>query len=190
MFQLEKSEYLDSIYYADLFKICGKVWMIMGSGKSGAGRIASNLEKDSDLARDGVALIAKNNQLFGRFDLGASGVHADQDSPLDELHQIDFIAFCLDVQQTAALYNDAPQVLRSTTAEIMARLSVFNMYPASMARNLCTPDEFAYYASPALREEKFKELVLSTGFASFLLVPFMATVQEKANLYVERSQLA
>jgi len=186
----KKSEYLDSIYYADLFNIHGKVWMIMGCGKSTAARIASNKAADADIARDGVALIEKNKQLFGRYDLGAIGAHADPESTLHALHQIDFIAFCLNEQETAQLFGREQRKLRTTTAEKMAKLSVINPYPASTAMFVCTPDEYISYQAPERREKKFIELVSSSNFCNFLLVPFMASPEEKAALYVEQSQNA
>ena len=67
----EKSEYADSIYYADLFRIDNKIWMIMGHGKSDAARLASNRIEEDDLARDSVAIKVKNNILFAKCDFGA-----------------------------------------------------------------------------------------------------------------------
>lgn len=190
MFKFTKSEYLDSIYYADLFSIHGKVWMIMGCGKSAAARIASNKEEDADIARDGVAITEKNKQLFGRYDIGASGAHADPTSTLHAFHEINFMAFCLNEQETEEVFGDRPRKLIATTAEAMAKLSVVNPYPASAAQLVCSPDEIKTYAAPELRERRFMEIVSATEFDTFLLVPFMATVDEKAVLYVEHSKKA
>ena len=162
----------------------------MGCGKSTAARIASNEEESADIARDGVALIQNNTQLFGRYDIGGTGAYADPESTLHSLHQIDFIAFCLNEHETAQLFSDAPRRIAATTAETMAKLSVVNPYPASVAKYICTPDEFASYEAPERRERKFLELMSSTGFSNFLLIPFMASVEEKAALYVEYSQNA
>lgn len=68
---LDPSPTADSIYYADLFRIAGRCWMIMGSGKSDAARIASEKDRAADLARDSVALIRDGDVLHGRYDLGA-----------------------------------------------------------------------------------------------------------------------
>jgi hypothetical protein len=190
LFNFKKSEYLDSIYYADLFKIEGKVWMIMGCGKSTAARIASNKEEDADIARDGVALIEKAKKLFGRYDVGGTGAHTDPGSALHALHQIDFVAFCLNQQETLEAFGDKPKSIISTTAEIMARLSVVNPYPASLARHLCTSEEFAFYEDPKCRESRFLEHISSTGFSNFLLIPFMPSTEEKAALYVEHSRVS
>lgn len=48
----EASEHADSIYYADLFLINGRAWMITGTEKSAAGRLASNRDQANDKARD------------------------------------------------------------------------------------------------------------------------------------------
>lgn len=162
--------------------------MIMGHGKSTAARIASNKEVDADIARDGVALIEKDKQLFGRYDIGATGAHADLESPLHALHQIDFIAFCLNQQETAQFFRDVPSQVTSTTAEKMAKFSVINPYPASLARHVCSPEEFSAFESPERRERRFLELISSTGFSNFLLVPFMPSVEEKAAMYVKHSR--
>lgn len=188
MLKFTKSEYLDSIYYADLFRIYGKIWMIMGCGKSEAGRIASNKEIDADIARDGVAITGKDNKLFGRYDLGATGAHADPASALQAFHPIDFIAVCLDKQETAKIFGNGQRKLITTTAEELAKLSVLNPYPAALAKFVCSSDEIEVYADPKLRERKFMEIISSTGFDTFLLVPFMASADEKAALYVEHSK--
>lgn len=188
LLKFTKSEYLDSIYYADMFNIHGKVWMIMGCGKSTAARIASNKEENADIARDGVAITEKNKQLFGRYDIGAIGAHADPASTLHAFHQIDFIAFCLNEQETEQIFGHGQRKLIATSAEKMAKLSVVYPYPASAAQFVCSPKEIETYAAPELRERKFKEIVSSTEFNNFLLVPYMASADEKAALYVEHSK--
>ena len=47
------------------------------------------------------ALAVKAGKLCGRYDLGALGMHHDEDSELHEFHNIDYIAYCLSPEQTA-----------------------------------------------------------------------------------------
>ena len=42
------SQNADPIYYADLFKINNKIWMVTGAGKSKAASIASNNHNEED----------------------------------------------------------------------------------------------------------------------------------------------
>jgi hypothetical protein len=67
---LEASPNADSIYYADLFNIRDKIWMITGSGKSVAARLASDNKQEADIGRDSIAIIRDNKILYGYYDAG------------------------------------------------------------------------------------------------------------------------
>jgi hypothetical protein len=62
---MRASEHAESIYYADLFRINGKVWALTGTGKSDAGMAATAEKRDDDLARDSVAFVRDEAMLMG-----------------------------------------------------------------------------------------------------------------------------
>ena len=103
---LTASQHADSIYYADLFKINNKIWMIAGTGKSKAASIASDHNKEDSIARDSVAIIKKNNVLYGRYDPGA--INPAHMNDKHALYKIDFIAHCLNDIQSQNFYLDKP----------------------------------------------------------------------------------
>ncbi len=93
------SPYVDSIYYADLFIINGKVWMITGFGKSAAALIAINKSNKNILGTDFCALIRRENKLCGRYDNGIMSKNPNnvQKELLIE-HEINIIAHCCFLQ--------------------------------------------------------------------------------------------
>lgn len=181
-----KSEYLDSIYYADLFRINTKIWMIMGHGKSDAARIASSKIQDNDIARDGVAIKELDSQVYGRFDLGAIGKNTNKDSSLYLFHKIDIIAYCLSDAETQILFEGSERKIVPSSADRMAELSVMHQYPASLLA-VCFPDDYITYSDPENRKYRFLEIMKSTQFTKFVLIPFMPSVEEKATLYAAYS---
>ncbi|WWW10908.1 hypothetical protein V7P26_07785 [Arcobacter cryaerophilus gv. pseudocryaerophilus] len=111
--KFKKSEYADSIYYADLFRINNKIWMIMGYGKSEVARIASNNIEEDDISRDSTAIKAKDNILEARFDIGAINTELDEETrnELSKFHKVDYIAYCLSPEQTLEICNDQKKLL-------------------------------------------------------------------------------
>jgi|LauGreDrversion4_2_1035121.scaffolds.fasta_scaffold752443_2 hypothetical protein len=100
---MEISEHADSIYYADLFRIDSKVFMLTGSGKSIAARIASHENPNDDLARDGVTIVNINGKINGRYDLGAMCKNKPKDTYT--FHELDFIAHSLTESQTKQIFS-------------------------------------------------------------------------------------
>ena len=68
---LIKSEYADSINYADLFRMGGKRWMMMECGKSQTARIASVSVRENDTGRDCAEIRDNHGVLEARYDSGA-----------------------------------------------------------------------------------------------------------------------
>ena len=177
---LEASQNADSIYYADLFKICGKVWMITGCGKSKAARIAINYDNDADIARDSVAMIRYDKVLYGYHDLGA----VDKDlSKRESLHKIDFIAHCLTEEQTANIYSNKPSIIMKIDNKLLATLLYYSRYPAVFSRDFFNEEQYKWLINPERRFNRFIELTNDIISAQFLIIPWMTSIEEKASLY-------
>lgn len=180
-----KSEYADSIYYADLFRINQKIWMIMGYGKSEAARIASNKNRDDDIARDATAIKVENNILKARLDFGAMNAELEQ-SKSDELHRfytVDYIIYCLSPEQTENIYNQNERKIVKTTLEEMSLYSTIYPYSGTFAQAVFSNDELAYLNNKERRIDKFKEIVSQAKNVELLFMPFMDSIQQKAELY-------
>lgn len=185
MLKFSKSPHADTIYYADLFRIDGKIWMIMGTGKSDAARIASGNVNENDLGRDSIAVTLQDGLLVGRHDLGVQGAFADPSQ--HPLFAIDVMAYCLDAEATGSL-PDRQDELVKVDMGLMAKLSVLGHYPASALEHACSTEvEFEDHASPANRARRLLALMTAARFENVFLVPFMSTVEEKAALYRARS---
>ncbi|WP_425641216.1 hypothetical protein ACPUEK_14780 [Marinomonas gallaica] len=183
MLDFEKSEFADSIYYADLFRIDSKIWMIMGYGKSEAARIASDNDRGNDLSRDCVALKVSGKDLFGRYDPGALGAHHDESSDLHKFHKIDYIAYCLSPEQTEEVFSSNTKEILACEAGLMSKLAVVYPYPAYSAQFVFTPQEIEALANPERRAFNFLKKINDTGFKNLVLVPFMTELESKAELY-------
>lgn len=178
------SPYIDALYYADLFRINGKIWMIMGEGKTTAARIASKEVKNDELALDGVALALHGGRLVGRFDLGGGEASADHtDSPF---FRIDRIAFCLDERQTSEAPRSVSKTeLHAVSAKQMAYMAVKKDFPGWGAKRAGMSEaDYRKYADRDRREAKFFDLLTESNFRDFVFVPYMKTVADKAALYV------
>lgn len=183
MHEFNKSEFADSIYYADLFRIEGKIWMIMGYGKSEAARLASDDDRDCDLSRDCVALKVSDNELFGRYDPGTLGAYNDEDSELHKFHKIDFISFCLSQEQTKKIFSSSARKIINCDPNLMSKLSVIYPYPAYTAQFVFSPLEMEELSDPERRSNAFLKLVTDCNFNNLVLVPFMNELESKAELY-------
>ncbi|WP_431823546.1 hypothetical protein [Burkholderia sp. F1] len=177
------SPYVGSLYYADLFRISGKIWMIMGEGKTAAARIASKEVGSDELALDGVALAIQGGQLVGRFDLGGGEASADHtDSPF---FLIDRIAYCLDERQTSEAPRSVSRTeLHAVSANQMAYMAATKPFPGWGAKRAGMSEaDYRKYEDRDRREAKFFELVTQANFRDFVFVPYMKTVADKAALY-------
>lgn len=182
--KFKKSEYADSIYYADLFRINNKIWMIMGYGKSEAARIASDNIDEDDISRDSTAIKVKDNILEARFDIGAINTELDEETrnKLSKFHKVDYIAYCLSPEQTLKVYNGEKKII-DVSLDDMSICSSIYCYPGYGAQMVFSKHELANLNHTERRIEKFKEIVSQTKDIKLLLVPYMETLKEKANLY-------
>lgn len=180
---LQPSDLADSIYYADLFLINNLTWMIMGFGKSVAAYIASNKDGKSSVARDAVAITIKNGSLAGRYDPG--GLNKDKINTLHRFYKIDIIAYCLSERETTQFNrkNQASLSIQATDNQMMGALSVQYPYPAYAAPLLFEPFENEALQNPSRREKRFIEITNQVRNVKYVLVPYMISVEEKAELY-------
>lgn len=179
---LVPSDTPENIYYADLFSIGGHTWMIQGSGKTKAARIASGGLSASMYATDAVAIIRDGVNIFGRYDAGAMNPNLPE---LHALHKIDALAYCLDEKQTFDLFDSRrlPLEIVDSDAYSLSLLCATYSYPAYMAPHFFQPDELSYFADERRMTARFRELTAGVSGVRFLLVPFMPSVEEKASLY-------
>jgi hypothetical protein len=172
----------ENIYYADLFQIENRNWMIQGYGKTTAARIASGKVVDAMYATDAVAIIRDGSTIFGRYDPGALSPNSDD---LHKLHRLDAIAYCLNEEQTEKAYRPRGGVrtIVEADAKFLSNFCAIYPYPAYSAIHFFTEDELAHLANPLRMENRFLELTQDVVGTKFLIVPYMNTVEEKAALY-------
>lgn len=181
---MDISEYVDSIYYADLFRIQDKIWMITGKGKSLAGIIACNNDVGKNqFADDAVALILNNKLLYGRHDRGVLPKDSIEREQNHSFHKIDYIAHCLSETETEILYkHNHPSIVEVDAASLNSRLSD-RMYPALPLRHFFNEEQYNWLENRKRRSDRFLELTNGIINTKFLLIPWMKTLEEKASLY-------
>jgi hypothetical protein len=180
---LKPSQYADSIYYADIFKLGSKVWMITGTGKSEAASIASNFSREADIARDSVGIIQNNNELYGLYDPGAAQKDPIKAEELSKKYKIDYIAHCLNETQTKSIYADKMMEITEVDNRLVALLLTEFTYPAGLARQFFNELEFHWLVNPERRFNRFLQLTDNIVDTKFLLVPWVESAEGKAILY-------
>lgn len=172
----------ESIYYADLFRINGKIWMIQGHGKSNAAMIATNNERADDLSRDATTIIRDKKDIYGRWDIG--GINKEKPD-LHKLHKLDYIAFCLDERMTDnGLFSGIKENIIETDLKTYVNLCSVYPYPGYIAgKQIFSDMELRYFSDRSLMALRFMELLYGEVNVKLLLVPFMESVEKKAQLY-------
>jgi hypothetical protein len=181
--ELIPSDTPESIYHADIFKINHNVWMIMGCGKTTAARLATGKVASLQLAEDAVAILRKNDSLFGRYDAGAHNpFHPD----LHKLFKLDAIAYCLDEKQSKILFDDnnLTREIVNAGADTLSTLCSIYSYPAYFAPQFFNVSELVYLADAHRMRRNFFEISSNITSTKFLIVPFMDEVQRKSELYI------
>jgi hypothetical protein len=181
--RLEPSAHADAIYHADLFHINGWNWMIGGIGKSRAAALASNGDSAADIARDTVAIIREGHGLLGRYDPGALPVEPAKRDERYRSHKLDAIAYCLSASETAQAYVDRPMTIAQVDNKMLGVMLSSQIYPADMAPFYFEPGELSRLISRNRRLVRFLELTEGIVGTSFLVVPWMPSVEDKAALY-------
>lgn len=176
---LTASAHADSIYYADLFRINGKVWALMGHGKSEAGRAATLCSKVDDLARDSVAFIRDGDALTGRYDQGAVAGN-------EAVHRVEAVVFCLNASETAKVFANRPLELREAPPELLGGLMSDLPYPAALVDHFFDAREAADLRNPLRRVARWEALTAGVMGTRWFLAPFMATASAKGGLYAKQ----
>ena len=158
----------------------------MGYGKSEAARIASNNIEEDDISRDSTAIKAKDNILEARFDIGAINTELDEETrnELSKFHKVDYIAYCLSPEQTLEICNDQKKII-DVSLDKMSICSSIYVYPGCGAQMVFSQKELIDLNDTKRRITKFKEIVSQVKDIKLLFIPYMETLEEKANLYKE-----
>lgn len=182
-----KSPYADSIYYADLFEINDKKWMIMGCGKSEAARLANDRDSTKDFSRDSAAIALEGNTLKARFDMGAINLDLEESKrdSLYKFHKIDCIAYCLFENETRQIFKNKSLSIIECDLDYMAKKSTVFPYTGTMSRFVFSDEEMQIFENDIRRQHRFFEIVHQADNVKLVLVPFMRTMEEKAKLYRE-----
>jgi hypothetical protein len=181
---LAPSPHADAIYLADLFLIDGRAWMIGGAGKGRAAVLASGGDPTAEIARDSVAVQSDDDALYGRFDPGALPRDAAERDACHPRRRFDAIAYCLSEAETAQAYSGRPLAIAPVDNKMLAWTASCQIYPGHLAPLYFEPAQIARLINRNLRVTRFLQLTDGIAGARFLVVPWMATVEAKAALYV------
>ncbi len=179
--QMRASEHAESIYYADLFRINGKVWALTGTGKSDAGRAATAKKRDDDLARDSVAFVRDEARLMGRYDPGA--LNPEMLDDFHALHPLVAVVYCLSEAETAKVFANRPLELVDVDPETVGLMLSKSVYPAAMVQHFFDDNELAHLYNDERRLRHWLKLTAGTSGVRWLLAPWMPTAADKGALY-------
>jgi hypothetical protein len=182
---LMPSDAAENTYYADLFRIGGRNWMILGYGKSRAAQIASAEDREAMYGTDSIAILRRGDELWARYDLGTLPRSSHQSPELWTPRRLDAIVYCLNETQTreaSGAQEQARTLIRSDAARL-ASLCATYPYPAYMAPQFFRASEYARLCDPVRMQRRFAELTHGVRGTELLLVPHMPSVEEKAALY-------
>lgn len=178
---MRASEHAESIYYADLFRINGKVWALTGTGKSDAGMAATARKRVDDLARDSVALVRDGAMLMGRYDPGA--INPDMLNGLHALHPLVAVVYCLSKEETAKVFADRRLELIDVDPATVGLMLANSVYPAPMAQHFFDDIELDNLCSTERRFRQWLQLTAGVPTVRWLLAPWMPSAAEKGALY-------
>ena len=179
--QMRASEHAESIYYADLFRINGKVWALTGTGKSDAGRAATAKRRDDDLARDSVAFVRDGAMLMVRYDPGA--LNPEMLNDLHALHPLVAVVHCLSETETATVFANRPLELVGVDPETVGLLLSKSVYPSPIVQHFFDDNELAHLYNDERRLRHWLKLTVGTSGVRWLLAPWMPTAADKGVLY-------
>lgn len=179
----EASDHADAIYYADLFIIRGKAWMIGGNGRSRAAELASGGDPAADIARDAVALIRQGAMLLGRHDPGALPKDSVQRHRLHRPLKLDAIAWCMSERETELAFAGRTIDIVPVDDRLIGAMLANTLYPAEWAPFYFDRQALASLVDPKRRLLRFLELTAGAVGTRFLVVPWMPSVEARAALY-------
>ncbi|MEH6577939.1 MAG: hypothetical protein V7731_12760 [Amphritea sp.] len=172
----------DSIYNADLVIIENRVWLIMGTGKSDAARIAANHD-ENNLGSDSIALQRVGDTLFAKYDPGSIPDDIEKFKERHHWHKVDVVTYCFSKEETIKTYEGKLPALLEVDQRAVALLASNAPYPEIAASHISDPEQLAKLEDPNRRWQRFSELIKDVADTTFVLVPYMLTVQQKALLY-------
>jgi hypothetical protein len=152
--------------YGDFFPIEGFGVVVLGAGKTKAGKVAAGIHPAGpastdtlELGRDGPALVCRN--------VGPQAFPSD--SPWLEWARIDYLALCLREQGTDLNFRDRQFAVIETDLET---------FKSGARWYLAFPSQDQAEARAAY----FSSLVDDADLAGFVVVPWMASHEEKGEL--------
>jgi len=175
------SEHAESIYYADLFRINGKVWALTGTGKSDAGMAATAKKRDDDLARDSVAFVRDEAVLMGRYDPGA--LNPELMESLHALHPLVAVVYCLSEVETAKTFANRPLELVEVDTATVGLLLSKSIYPAPLVQHFFDDSELDGLYNDKRRLLHWMKLTAGVPGVRWLLAPWMPSAADKGALY-------
>jgi hypothetical protein len=179
---LEPGAPIGAIYRADLFRIGGRVWMIGGAGKRAAALAAAG-DPAAMLADDWVAIIRRDDALWGRHDPGMLPVDPAGRERRHRAWRIDVMAYCLSEAETAQAYARRPPALARVDNKQVGVMLTGLMVADGEAPAHTRPERFAPLSGRKHRLVRFLELTEDVVGTRFLLVPWMPSVAARAALY-------
>lgn len=181
---LKPSLFVDSIYYADLFRFNDAIWMITGCGKSKAARIIIGKNDVNDLGRDTIAIKSENNIILGRYDSGAINPNIED---LHKFHKINYIAHCLTENQSKELKDlgITKLFIMEVDNKLLARFLSDYPYPGYSIQHFFSEEECIRLRNSERRYNRFLEISDNCVNTKFVIVPWANSLEEKALLYKE-----
>jgi hypothetical protein len=163
------SDHLQESFYGDLFLIGTNNVAIFGFGKTRAARIAAGNQLETELVTDHLLLRRDGKRLLAHLDLARHG----EDSPLPRWHVVHAFARCLREDETKHAFAEQRTAIREVDIDTFIRASRWNIgYPLTAE----TLEERLAERSPLFRK------LVEGAVTQFVLVPWMATLEEKADL--------
>jgi hypothetical protein len=151
----------------------------MGEGKSKAARLATNNSQECDLARDAVALTREADILYAHSDFGA--FRYDSEAPVK--HKVDAIAYCVESEFNANIFAEHGNAILESDSKKVAGLASSWSYSGSLAKPFVTADEWRDLDDPIRKLRLLQKLTEGVISTKFLLMPYMPTLEGKADLY-------
>ena len=155
--------------------------MITGAGKSKAAFLSS--QGEGSLARDTVALLREDSDLFGYHDSGAIFKDPNEQKTTFSIHKIDFIAHCLNDDETKKLFIEETLRIIKVPNIFLAGFLIKYIYPILSGRGFFSEEQLLFLHNPERRYNRFLELTKDISSTKFLVVPWMGSIEEKACLY-------
>jgi len=175
--KLIKTTSLDNIFYGDLFIINGSGCLIFGTGKTKAGRTASDNLENNEIALDFACLTREEQNLFGHFEIPTeTSIIPD---PICLKVKIDFLIRMLSEEETIRI----KQINNLQHLNSIIRIDLVDFISASIFNITFTIPEGTY--TPFMDQNRvsiFEEITKQAEIKECLLVPWMSSHIEKGEI--------